>query len=78
IANYTHQERRLVLVLHLATNFSGTAAAASGKPEPTGPLLTTWNAAERRLELRLDSDRLDRAVRVHVLGDLDAGWDDGT
>jgi glycogen debranching enzyme len=77
IANYTHQDRQLVLGLGLAADFSGTAEADAGQPDPTGPVLTSWDPEQRRLELRLDSDQLDRAVRIHVLDHLDADWNDG-
>ncbi|WP_164701449.1 glycogen debranching N-terminal domain-containing protein [Modestobacter sp. KNN46-3] len=77
IANYTHQDRHLVLGLHLAADFSGTAEADAGTPDPTGPALASWDPERRRLELRLDSDQLDRAVRVQVLDETDAGWNDG-
>ncbi len=40
-------------------------------------MLTSWDPGQRRLELRLDSEQLDRAVRIHVLDDVDADWNDG-
>jgi glycogen debranching enzyme len=78
IANYTHQDRQHVVGLDLAADFSGTAEADAGHPTPTGPVLTSWDPKRHQLELRLDSDQLDRAVRIHVLDDLDADWNDGS
>jgi glycogen debranching enzyme len=76
IANHAHQERELALGLHLAADFSGTAEADSGRPRSPGPVKVTWNQTTRTLELRLDSDELDRAVRIAAGDGLDADWCD--
>ncbi|MFP8904964.1 glycogen debranching N-terminal domain-containing protein [Streptomyces atacamensis] len=78
IANYAHQDRDLVLGLHLAADFSGTAEADAGKPQTLGTVTADWDAAHRLLELRLDNDELDRAVRIRAESAVPADWHDGT
>lgn len=78
IANGSHRDRELVLDLHLAADFVDAAEADTGKAHPPGPVVTDWDQARCLLQLRLDSQQLDRAVRVRVDAPGDADWTDGT
>lgn len=75
IANHTHHDRRLVLGLHLAADFTGTAEADAGEPQRLGSTAVDWQPAQRLLRLSLDHPDLDRAVTIHIETATAGDWD---
>lgn len=73
LVNHSKQERKLVLGLHLAADFSGTAEADQGKPETPGPIVISWQEESQTLEFRAANPAFDRAVRVNT--DRPVEWD---